>query len=492
VSEPTIAAPLRAEWAALRPAKAPLVRTGMGPRRSRLAAARLAGRATLVAGVGGGLDPAVAVGDVVVASEVRGPDRAAIPSPSAPLLVGELRRLGLIVHYGPIVSSPKVVDGAGREALARSGALAVDTESCWLATPGNTPFAVVRAISDTEAAPLLSPAIIGNGYAALRTLRQAVPALDRWCAATGPREVLLARPRSFCAGVERAIEIVERALTRFGAPVYVRRQIVHNGHVVRDLEQQGAVFVDEVEDVPPGSRLIFAAHGVSPAVRAQAAERQLSIVDATCPLVTKVHAEVRRFAGQGTTVFLIGHPHHEEVEGTFGEAPEDVVIVPDVAEAATVGARDPQRVAYVMQTTLAVDEAEQIADVLRGRFPALAGPRREDICYATSNRQRAVRAIAHDCDLMLVVGSANSSNSLRLVEVAEREGVTARLIDDLGEVSLADLARARRIGVTAGASAPPHLVDDLIAGLAGLGPVDVYEADAPDEDIRFTLPKEVS
>lgn len=319
-----------------------------------------------------------------------------------------------------------------------------------------------------------------------------MPALDAWAAAIGERDVRLASPRSFCAGVERAIEVVERTIERHGAPTYVRRQIVHNAHVVRDLERRGAVFVDEVADVPAGGVVVLAAHGVSPAVRADAAARDLSVIDATCPLVTKVHAEVRRFAAQDTTVFLIGHSGHEEVEGTSGEAPDHVVVVPDVTAAATVTAPDPDRVAYAMQTTLAVDEAEQIAAVLRQRFPALRGPRRDDICYATTNRQVAVRQIAAGCDLMLVVGSPNSSNSLRLVEVAQREGVPGRLIDDAGDLSLSDLIGAKTIGVTAGASAPPQLVDDLVAALGGLGATNVSVTEAVAEDMHFTLPKEVS
>ncbi|MFL6072573.1 MAG: 4-hydroxy-3-methylbut-2-enyl diphosphate reductase [Mycobacteriales bacterium] len=323
-------------------------------------------------------------------------------------------------------------------------------------------------------------------------MHRAVPALAEWAAALGPREVALADPRSFCAGVSRAIEVVERALERHGPPVYVRRQIVHNAHVVRDLEERGAVFVTEVDEVPPGAQVVLAAHGVAPAVRRAAEARDLAVIDATCPLVTKVHSEVRRYTGRGDTVFLIGHRDHEEVEGTVGEAPDRVVVVETAAEAAEVVPADPERVAYTMQTTLAVDEAEQIAAVLRERFPALVGPRTDDICYATTNRQRAVRAVARDTDLVLVVGSANSSNSQRLAEVAAREGTPAYLVDDLGEVDLRWLAGTRRVGVTAGASAPPHLVDDLLDGLAGLGPVTVRETRVAAEDIRFTLPREVS
>jgi 4-hydroxy-3-methylbut-2-enyl diphosphate reductase len=490
MSDVVIAAPLRVERAALRRARTPVVRTGMGWQRASAWTTQAA--AVLVAGVAGGLDPRVRVGDLVVATEVRGPDGTVVACPSAPLLAAELRRLGLSVHCGPIGSSPRLVDATGRDRLDTAGALAVDMESFWLAPEAGVPFAVVRAISDTADAPLVRPSIVRNGWAALAALGRAVPALDAWAAAIGERDVRLASPRSFCAGVERAIEVVERTIERYGSPAYVRRQIVHNAHVVRDLERRGAVFVDEVTDVPAGGVVVLAAHGVSPAVRADAVARELSVIDATCPLVTKVHAEVRRFAGQDTTVFLIGHPGHEEVEGTSGEAPDHVVVVADVTAAATVTAPDPDRVAYAMQTTLAVDEAEQIAAVLRQRFPALRGPRRDDICYATTNRQVAVRQIAAGCDLMLVVGSPNSSNSLRLVEVAQREGVPGRLIDDAGDLSLSDLIGAKTIGVTAGASAPPQLVDDLVAALGGLGATNVSVTEAVAEDMHFTLPKEVS
>ncbi len=489
---PVVCAPLWVERAAVSASTTPTVHTGMGPRRSVAAAARLGDRPVLVAGVGGGLGPGVRPGDLVVATEVRGPAGAAVACPSAPLLAGELRRAGHTVHLGPIVSVPRVAGGASRQALAETGALAVDTESFWLAPPDPTPFAVVRAVVDTAEAPLLRPGTAVRGLEALRALRRAVPAIDAWAAAVRDRDVLLASPRSFCAGVERAIDVVDRALDRFGAPVYVRRQIVHNAHVVRDLERRGAVFVSEVDDVPRGSVLVLAAHGVSPAVRAGAAARDLSVVDATCPLVTKVHSEVKRYSARGATVFLIGHADHEEVEGTLGEAPDDVVVVPDAAAAARVRPRDPGRVAYAMQTTLAVDEAESIAGVLRRRFPALQAPRRDDICYATTNRQQAVRAIARDCDLLLVVGSPNSSNSVRLVEVAEREGVTARLVDEPGDVDLREVASAARIGITAGASAPPSLVDELVRSIAGLGPVTVRETETAPENVQFSLPKEVS
>ncbi|MDQ7905762.1 4-hydroxy-3-methylbut-2-enyl diphosphate reductase [Phytohabitans sp. ZYX-F-186] len=482
----TVYTPLLVERAALLGAAPDLrvVRTGMGPSKARAAAARVGPGPAVVAGVGGGLAPGLAAGDLVVASEVRDEDGVR-PSPSAPLLAGALRRLGLDVHIGPVRSSARPHKGPG-------DGLAVDMESAWLAPGGEAPFAVVRAVVDTPDHPLWSLGTPARGVRALRALRRAAPALRQWAAATGPRELLLASPRSFCAGVERAVDIVRRALDRHGPPVYVRRQIVHNVHVVRELEERGAVFVTEVDEVPEGAVVVLAAHGVAPAVRAEAEARHLSVIDATCPLVAKVHAEVRRYAGRGSTVFLIGHGDHEEVEGTVGEAPEHVVVVEDLAAAATVTAPDPSRVAYAMQTTLAVDEAEGIADVLRGRFPALDGPRRDDICYATTNRQRAVAAVAREADLVLVVGSENSSNSRRLVEVAERAGAPAHLVDDVGQVDLRWLAGARRVGITAGASAPPHLVDDLVHCLSGLGPVTVRETETTREDVRFTLPREVS
>jgi 4-hydroxy-3-methylbut-2-en-1-yl diphosphate reductase len=263
-------------------------------------------------------------------------------------------------------------------------------------------------------------------------------------------------------------------------------------HVVRDLERRGAVFVEEVGEVPEGSITVLAAHGVAPQVRSEAAARKLRVIDATCPLVSKVHTEVRRFAARDDTVFLIGHRQHEEVVGTRGEAPGHVIVIADPDEARRVEVPDPQKVSYVMQTTLAVDEAEETAAVLRRRFPALAAPRKDDICYATTNRQQAIRAVARRSDLVLVLGSQNSSNSHRLAEVATAEGVEAHLVDDASAVDLRWLSRARRIGITAGASAPPQLVDDLVRCLSGLGRVSVIETSVVEEDIRFTLPREVS
>ena len=313
--------------------------------------------------------------------------------------------------------------------------------------------------------------------------------LDAWHAVAGPRRVVLAGPRSFCAGVERAVEIVERALEQRGRPVYVRKQIVHNVHVVRDLEQRGAVFVDEVADVPPGATLVFSAHGVSPAVREQAAERELEVIDATCPLVTKVHNEARRFARRGDTIVLIGHEGHEESVGTLGVAPERTVLVETAGDVETLDIAGP--VSYLTQTTLAVDEATEVADALRARYPELTGPDSADICYATTNRQEALRAVAAESDLVVVIGSQNSSNSLRLVEIAHRMGVAAQLVDSAADIELGWLVNARTVGLTAGASAPHALVDEVVDALRGLGPVTVTERRVTEESLRFTLPKEV-
>jgi 4-hydroxy-3-methylbut-2-enyl diphosphate reductase len=303
-----------------------------------------------------------------------------------------------------------------------------------------------------------------------------------------PRTVLLASPRSFCAGVERAIAVVEQLLDQRGGPIYVRKQIVHNTHVVADLQRRGAVFVEELNAVPAGATVVFSAHGVSPAVRAEAARRGLEAIDATCPLVTKVHAEARRFAARGDTVVLIGHAGHEEVEGTLGEGPNQMVLVQTVDEVAELTVTDPARVSYLTQTTLAVDETTEIIQALGARFPALRGPASDDICYATTNRQDALRAIAEESDLVLVVGSRNSSNSLRLVELARRHGIPSHLIDDPSDIRSEWLDRIGVVGLTAGASAPPRLVEAVIATLAELGPVTVVERETTRENIRFTLP----
>ncbi|MFD1373327.1 4-hydroxy-3-methylbut-2-enyl diphosphate reductase [Actinoplanes sichuanensis] len=298
-------------------------------------------------------------------------------------------------------------------------------------------------------------------------------------------EVLLAAPRSFCAGVERAVDMVENALRLLGPPVWVRRQIVHNAHVVTRLEALGAIFVDELDQIPDGATVVFSAHGVAPVVRAEAARRGLHVIDATCPLVAKVHTEARRFAARGDTVLLIGHDGHDEVEGTLGQIP-GIRLVGDTADAAAIEVDDPRRVAYLTQTTLAADETAAIVGTLRDRFPELTGPETDDICYATTNRQRAVAAIAEASDVVLVVGSANSSNSQRLVEVARRNGTPAHLVEDAGQIRSEWVAGVRTVGLTAGASAPPHLVDEVIAALA---PEIVTEHRVTDENVTFVLPQ---
>lgn len=294
-------------------------------------------------------------------------------------------------------------------------------------------------------------------------------------------EVLLAAPRSFCAGVERAVDMVDQALRLHGPPVYVRRQIVHNAHVVAGLEARGAIFVDELDTVPDGAVVVFSAHGVAPAVRSDATRRGLDVIDATCPLVAKVHAEARRFAARGDTVLLIGHAGHDEVEGTLGQVP-GIHLVEDVAAARSLEVPG-ARIAYVTQTTLAADETREIIDTLQSRYPEINGP--DDICYATTNRQDAVIAIAAACDLVLVVGSANSSNSLRLAEVARRHGTPAHLIEDAGEIRPEWLEGVSTVGLTAGASAPPHLVDEVITFLR---PDRVTEHRVAEENITFLLP----
>lgn len=302
------------------------------------------------------------------------------------------------------------------------------------------------------------------------------------------RKILIAAPRGWCAGVDRAVEIVERSLELYGPPVYVRKQIVHNLHVIQGLEARGAVFVDTEDAVPEGSVCVLSAHGVSPAVHTNAAHRHLRVVDATCPLVTKVHVEARRFAKAGRTIFLIGHAGHEEVEGTAGEAPEKVVVVERPADAATVSVPDPENVAYVTQTTLAVDDTVEVIEALRQRFPAMVGPRHDDICYASQNRQTAVKALAARSDLVLIVGSANSSNSNRLVEVSIEAGTPSHLIADESSIQASWLQGAEVVGVSSGASTPEVLVDRVIAFLAQEGYGDVEEVRTATEDVRFSLP----
>ncbi len=304
-------------------------------------------------------------------------------------------------------------------------------------------------------------------------------------------KLLLAAPRGYCAGVDRAVQTVERALMIHGAPVYVRKEIVHNKHVVERLRERGAVFVEEQTEVPEGAVCVFSAHGIAPSVREGARERGLRTIDATCPLVTKVHREALHFAEEGYTIVLVGHDGHEEVEGTMGEAPEQMILVQSEADVDELEVEDPKRVAYVTQTTLAVDETSAILARLRERFPEIRGPRTDDICYATTNRQAAVKQMASSCDLMLVIGSRNSSNSVRLVEVARDCGTEAYLIDNAGEVQEQWLDGVRIVGISSGASAPENLVGELVELFRARGVSDVSEFDVVREDVRFMLPKQI-
>jgi 4-hydroxy-3-methylbut-2-enyl diphosphate reductase len=305
------------------------------------------------------------------------------------------------------------------------------------------------------------------------------------------RKILLAAPRGYCAGVDRAVQTVQRALEQHGAPVYVRKQIVHNKHVVEDLLARGAIFVEDVREVPEGALTVFSAHGVSPMVREAARERGLQTIDATCPLVTKVHREAVKFAGEDYTIVLVGHGGHEEVEGTMGEAPERIVLVESEQEVDQLEVPDPERVAYITQTTLSVDETAAIVERLKQRFPRIAGPRTDDICYATTNRQAAVKQMAEHCDLLLVIGSRNSSNSVRLVEVARDCGTDAYLIDNASEVREEWLDGKRTVGVSSGASAPENLVQELLGFFRARGVRDIEEFHVIREDVRFMLPKPI-
>ena len=304
----------------------------------------------------------------------------------------------------------------------------------------------------------------------------------------GPARIVLVRPRGFCAGVDRAIAIVERALEKYGAPIYVKHAIVHNRQVVERLQALGAVFVEEVQEVPAGARVIFSAHGVAPSSHEQARLAGLSVLDATCPLVTKVHVEARRYAKEGRTIFLVGHANHVEVIGTRGEAPGHIAVIGTVEEVERVQPTDPQRVAYLTQTTLSMDDTRAIVEVLKRRFPALTGPGKDDICYATQNRQNAVQALAREADVILVVGSANSSNSNRLVEVAKTRGVSAYLVESHRDVRPEWLEGRSCVGISAGASAPEDVVQSLVRHLASAYGAAVEERDVIPENVSFPLP----
>lgn len=308
-------------------------------------------------------------------------------------------------------------------------------------------------------------------------------------------QIQLANPRGFCAGVDRAIDIVNRALEVFGAPIYVRHEVVHNRFVVDDLRSRGAIFVEELHEVPDDRIVIFSAHGVSQAVRKEADSRGLKVFDATCPLVTKVHIEVTRYSTEGRECVLIGHAGHPEVQGTMGQydhsAGGDIYLIEDEAQVAKLAVRNPEKLSYVTQTTLSMDDTARVIDALRARFPAITGPRKDDICYATQNRQDAVKQLAADCDLMIVVGSPNSSNSNRLRELAERMGAQAFLLDRADEIDPAWLTGKKSIGVTAGASAPEVLVNEVVERLQALGAENVLEVDGRPENVTFSMPKEL-
>jgi 4-hydroxy-3-methylbut-2-enyl diphosphate reductase len=307
-----------------------------------------------------------------------------------------------------------------------------------------------------------------------------------------PSKLLLAAPRGYCAGVDRAVQTVERALTLYGAPVYVRKEIVHNKHVVEQLRERGAIFVEELDDsIPEGAMTVFSAHGVSPAVHAEAERRSLRTIDATCPLVTKVHREAVKFAAEGYTIILIGHAGHEEVEGTMGEAPDHIVLVETEEDVDALQVPDPEKIAYISQTTLSVDETLAIINRLREKFPHITGPRTDDICYATTNRQAAVKQMAPLCDLVLVIGSRNSSNSNRLVEVAREHGAASHLIDNETQVDETWLEGVETVGITSGASAPEELVRRLVDYFRERGVDDVSEFEVVSEDVRFMLPKSI-
>lgn len=311
------------------------------------------------------------------------------------------------------------------------------------------------------------------------------------CGPAQAKSVILLRPRGFCAGVVRAIDVVKIALDLYGSPIYVRKEIVHNRHVVEELRHAGAIFVEELDEVPEGARVIFSAHGVSPAVREEARRRRLEVIDATCPLVTKVHLEAGRFARQGFTIVLIGHKDHDEVIGTLGEAPHCTTVVTSVEDVDRLDPPDPQRICYITQTTLSLDETRSIIARLKQRFPAIQGPHAQDICYATENRQSAIKAAVPLCELLLVVGSQNSSNSKRLVEVSKNSGVPAYLVDDAHQVDGRWFEGIRAVAVTAGASAPEHLVQNLVRSLQPYGFEQVQEMDLKGEDVRFTLPPQL-
>jgi 4-hydroxy-3-methylbut-2-en-1-yl diphosphate reductase len=447
--------------------------------------------AAAVAGTAVGLRDDVAPGTVLVADRVLAGDGSIMAVlDSSAVIAAELAARGASVMLGSVVSMPDASTNAERtERAAATGALAIERHAAWLLN-ALVPTALVRVIVDDPRRRGQWSGTRVNRATALRQLRQVGLVLEGWGQAVADRRVLLAGPRSFCAGVERAITTVERALDRYGAPVYVRRQIVHNRHVVEGLEQRGAVFVRELDEVPRGATAVLSAHGVSPGVRAEAIARDLRVIDATCPLVSKVHHEVQRFAERGFQMVLIGHRGHDETEGTLGES-DDISIVAEPGDVERLEVRDPQKLAYLTQTTLSPSDVSSIVSKLSERFPAIVGPRAADICYATQNRQDAVLAIAPECDLVLVVGSSNSSNAARLIEVSQRAGCRAVLVEDETHLRMEWFRGVRTVGVTAAASSPPHLVDRVVQAVRGLGPTEVEARITRTENVTFPLPMEV-
>jgi 4-hydroxy-3-methylbut-2-enyl diphosphate reductase len=454
-----------------------VVRVGMGPERAAHAAALLPPFGALaVTGFCGALDDDLRPGDVLVATEVRSGDQV-WPCPSAPLLAGELARAGLPARTGPLLTAPHVVSGAERRRLARRGARAADMESAPLAAAaGGLPFAAVRVVVDTPAAPLLSLATLNGAMTARRTLSRVGPVLARWAAAAGARRVLLARPRSHCPGVQRAISLLEQTLDLYGAPVYFRTRALRDSPVLRELEHRGAVFVDDLDEVPKGAVTVLSPHGASPGVWAEAARLGLHLIDATCPLVAELHAQARRLATRGDLVAFVGRAGHEEAEGLLSGVPGSVALVRD-SRAATDAANLPagRRISYLVQTTLAADEAEEAVTAIRRRFPDAEGPPAELVCQTATDRGMAVQAVAPECDLVLVAGTAGSPDARRLAGIAARHAPAVQLVRGPQDVPLDRLAGVRTVGLTACASAPSSVVDAIVAALEGLGPVTAEE-----------------
>jgi 4-hydroxy-3-methylbut-2-enyl diphosphate reductase len=465
----------------------------------------------VLAGYCGATNEELSSGDVVVATEVLSETGTfELSKPLAMALCGSLTKvlapLGKRAVIGKIWSGKRPVLGRkARESLGVRGVLAAEMEAAFLLGGEGGPVAISPVADDMRPGSVFTGQLSGivrvvldssHGFSpsslseAKRSLGEVAPVIATWGSVLGERELLLASPRSWCAGVERAVAVVERALERFGAPVFVRRQIVHNRRVVEALEAKGAVFVEELDEVPESATVVFSAHGVSPAVREQAAKRGLRVIDATCPLVAKVHLEARRWLKKGYTVLLAGHEGHDEVEGTLGEDPS-IRLVQSAGDLRSLEVPDPTKVALLSQTTLAVDEVNELARVVERKFPDAKTPANSDICYATQNRQQAVREVSEKVDLVLVAGSCNSSNGNRLVEVARRCGAPAYMVEGPQDVDPRWLEKVKRIGITAAASTPEEIVEDLIELCRALGPVALDEHVAMEETMSFQLPQEV-